>query len=90
MHSTESESAKAVTPTGTNPVCLSVRACGAVLRLTALALENRKVPLSYKRPKASSLSKTQSVYTGGTEIFSCVKRHTQDLQRIRKYYILEK
>ena len=70
--------------------CLSVRACGAVLRGVAPRLENRKVPLSYKRPKASSLWKTQSVYTGGTEFFSCVKMPTQDLQRIRKYYILEK
>ena len=29
------------------------------------------------------------IYTGGTEIFSCVKILTQDLQKIPMYYILE-
>ena len=70
----------------TNPL----RACGAVLRGVAPRLEKRKVPLSYKRPKASSLWKTQWIYTGGTEFFSCVKIRTQDLHKVRIYYILEK
>jgi len=47
------------------------------------------VPLIYKRPKSTSKSKTHLIYTGGTEIFSCVKILTQDLQKIPMYYILE-
>ena len=53
-------------------------------------IENRKVPLSYKRPNPTSQYKKQSIYTGGTEIFSCVKIRTQDLLKVQRYYIIQK